>query len=1016
VTFTQVGNERTLFGLTAEAFWTTIAHANPLTVGINCGLGPVEMRARLVELAQVAGCRIHTYPNAGLPNPLSETGFDQTPEIMAPLIKEFAEEGLVNAVGGCCGTTPEHLRAIGDAVKGIAPRPLPKPEEGVSRYAGWNTYVIRDDSNFTFVGERTNVTGSARFRRLIKEEDYETALSVALQQVRNGASIIDINMDDGMLDSEDCMSHFLKLIATEPDIALVPIMIDSSKWTVISDGLKCVQGKPIANSISLKEGEELFLSTAKEIRRYGAAVVVMAFDEDGQADTYERKVEICQRAYHLLVDRVDFNPNDIIFDPNILAIATGIEEHNRFAIAFIEATREIKRTCPGARVSGGVSNLSFSFRGNNTVREAINSAFLFHAVEAGLDMGIVNAGQLMVYEEMPPELLKKVEEVLFDRHPDATEELVSYAETIKGDGKKKEVDLSWRELCLEERLSHSLIHGITEYIDDDVEEARQKYERPLHIIEGPLMAGMSIVGDLFGSGKMFLPQVVKSARSMKKAVAYLQPYMDAEDSEGPKTQGKIVIATVKGDVHDIGKNIVSIVLRCNNYEVIDLGVMVPCEQILQKAEEENADIIGLSGLITPSLDEMVYVAKEMERRQLTIPILIGGATTSRRHTAVKIAPKYKNGVVHVLDASRAVGVVSSLINESLRDEFISKNREEQEKARAAFENKRSTKLLTLEEARSRSPNVEFSNGSISKPEFLGLRHLEDFDLREIETYIDWRFFFSAWELRGKFPDILDHPEYGAQARELFADAKRLLEELINEKALTANAAYGFWPANTVEDDIVFYTDESREAELVRFHMLRQQRDAKGGDPNLSLADFVSPLSSGATDYMGGFAVTAGIGAEAKAEYFEKRNDDYNSIMVKALADRLAEAFAECLHARVRREWGYGTDENLTKEDLVAEKYRGIRPALGYPACPDHTEKHHLFELLQASKIGMNLTESFSMTPAASVSGLYFHNKQSRYFSLGLIGKDQVTDYAKRKSIPVSEIERWLAPNLSYDID
>ena len=1006
---------RTLSGQTIEAFWRSVAHARPLSVGINCALGAREMRPYMAELARIAPVLTTCYPNAGLPNEMGE--YDETPEQTAELLSEFARSGFVNLLGGCCGTTPEHVRAIAGAVRDVAPRSVPKPTEGLGYFSGLEVLTLRPDSNFLMIGERTNVTGSKKFARLIKEESYAEATEVAAEQVRNGANIVDVNMDEGMLDSEAAMTKFLNLIATEPDIARVPIMVDSSKWSVIEAGLKCVQGKAVVNSISLKEGEEDFLSKARMVRKYGAGVVVMAFDEEGQAETIDRKFSICERAYRLLVDKAGFDPQDIIFDPNILAIATGIEEHNEFAINFIEATRLIKEKLPGARVSGGVSNLSFSFRGNNVVREAIHSAFLFHAIEAGMDMGIVNAGQLVVYEQIPKELLEAVEDVIFNRRADATERLVDLAERVKGTGKKREADIGWRDAPVEDRIKHALVKGIVEYIQDDVEEARKAYERPLHVIEGPMMDGMRIVGDLFGAGKMFLPQVVKSARVMKKGVAYLEPFMQKEKEElglAKQSKGKLVTATVKGDVHDIGKNIVGVVLRCNNYEVVDLGVMVPCEKILQTAIDEGCDMIGLSGLITPSLDEMVHVASEMQRRQMTMPLLIGGATTSRQHTAVKIAPEFSGSTVHVHDASRAVGVVSALLDDARRGELDEGNRAEQATLRDLYANKNGKPLLAYEEAMTKGDAITWSAEDLARPSFIGTRKLEDYPLDEIAQFIDWTFFFSAWELRGKFPRILEHPEYGAAARELFENGKRLLDTIIEKKLLSASAVYGFWPAAAERDDVIVYADESRATELVRFNMLRQQRASKDADACLSLADFVAPRSSGLADTIGGFAVTAGLGADEAAARFERDHDDYNAIMVKALADRLAEAFAELLHQRARREWGYGEDEDLTSEDLLRERYRGIRPAYGYPACPEHTEKRKLFELLDAPSVGIELTEHFAMTPAASVSGLYLAHPRARYFTLGRIGRDQVESYATRKDMSVADAERWLRSNLGYD--
>ncbi len=1003
---------RTLSGQTLDAFWTSVEHARPVTVGINCALGAREMRPFLAELAAIAPTHICCYPNAGLPNAFG--GYDEAPETTAALLREFAESGLVNLVGGCCGTTDAHVRAIAEAVAGLPPRRVPPRDRSAARFSGLETLAIRPDSNFLMVGERTNVTGSRRFAELIKKGDYGAAALVALDQVRGGANLLDVNMDEGMLDSEQAMTTFLNWIATEPEVARIPVVVDSSKWSVIEAGLKCLQGKGIVNSISLKEGEVEFLARARTIQRYGAGVVVMAFDERGQADSVERKVEICQRAWRLLTEQAGFEPDDIVFDPNILAIATGIEEHNEYARNFIEATRILKETCPGAKVSGGVSNLSFSFRGNDAVREAIHTAFLYHAIRAGLDMGIVNAGQLGVYEEIPPELLERVEDLLFNRRPDATERMVEYAESVKGRGRKRELDLSWREGSVEERLSHALVHGIVDWIDADTEEARQKYPRPLHVIEGPLMDGMRIVGDLFGAGKMFLPQVVKSARAMKRAVAVLTPYLEAEKGEEKGSQGKIVMATVKGDVHDIGKNIVGVVLGCNRYEVVDLGVMVPCDRILQTALDEGADLIGLSGLITPSLDEMVSVAREMERRGFEKPLLIGGATTSRQHTAVKIAPQYRGSVVHVNDASRAVNVVASLLDRKQRPEFDARNRERQEQLRALHAQRQERPLLSLEQARARRLRIEWRAEDLPAPTFRGRRVVEDVGVGDLVPYIDWTFFFSAWELKGRFPRILDHPEMGAAAREVYAHGQALLRRLGDEKLLTPRGVYGLWPAASEGDDLVLYADAGRSRELARFPMLRQQAVQPEGKPHLSLADFVAPAGSGFADHVGAFAVTSGGEALELARGFEAAHDDYSSILVKALADRLAEAFAELLHARARRDWGYGQGEALTNEDLIAERYRGIRPAHGYPACPDHSEKHTLFALLEASAVGIRLTESCAMEPAASVSGLYLAHPQARYFTVGRLGRDQVEDYARRKGMERAEAERWLAPNLGYD--
>jgi 5-methyltetrahydrofolate--homocysteine methyltransferase len=1007
---------RTLSGQTVEAFWTAVAHAEPLSVGINCALGASEMRPYLAELAKISTTYVSCYPNAGLPNAFGE--YDEQPETTAGLLQEFAASGFVNILGGCCGTTPEHIRAIAQAVDGMRPRDIPAPQQRFTQFSGLETLTIRPDSNFIMIGERTNVTGSRRFAKLVKVGDFTAALAVALDQVRGGANILDVNMDEGMLDSEQAMTTFLNLIATEPEIARLPIMIDSSKWSVIEAGLKCVQGKAIVNSISLKEGEEDFLKKARMVKRYGAGVVVMAFDEVGQAETVERKVAICQRAYKLLTENVGFDPHDIIFDPNILAIATGIEEHNKFAINFTEATKIIKHTCPGAKVSGGVSNLSFSFRGNDVVREAIHSAFLYHAIRAGMDMGIVNAGQLVIYEEIPKDLLEHVEDILFDRRPDATERLVAFAETVKGQGQKREIDRSWRAGSVEERLSYALVKGVIDFIDEDVEEARQQYTRPLEIIEGPLMDGMKIVGDLFGAGKMFLPQVVKSARAMKKAVAYLLPFMETEKggSGKPSSQGKIVLATVKGDVHDIGKNIVGVVLRCNNYEVIDLGVMVPGDKILQTALDEHVDIIGLSGLITPSLDEMVSVAKEMERRGFKIPLLIGGATTSAQHTAVKIAPQYRHSTVHVLDASRAVGVVASLLDPKQQDLFDHNHRADQERLRAIHGRKQGSAMVPYATAMASRLTIAWRAEDVAIPAFIGRRVVEDVSLDELASYIDWTFLFVAWELKGKFPKILEHPKYGEAARELYKNATGLLRRIIDDRLLTARAVYGFWPANSDGDDIMLYTDETRTEELLRFPMLRQQEAHDDGRPYLSLADFVAPADSGRHDYLGAFAVTAGLGAEELVRRFEREHDDYNAIMVKALADRLAEAFAEYLHQRVRRQWGYGQDEHLTLEELIAEKYRGIRPAFGYPACPDHSEKFKLFAVLDAPSIGIHLTDSGAMIPPASVSGMYFAHPQARYFSIGRLDREQVTSYAKRKGMKPHEVERWLSANLGYNPD
>jgi 5-methyltetrahydrofolate--homocysteine methyltransferase len=988
---------RTLSGQTVEAFWNSVMHARPLTVGINCALGAAEMRPYLSELADVADTFVSCYPNAGLPNAFGE--YDEKPEMTGRLLREFADSGFVNVLGGCCGTTPDHIRAIVSAARDVAPRKTPT-RDAFAHFSGLEPLTIRPDSNFMMIGERTNVTGSAKFAGLIKAGDFTKAVEVALDQVRGGANLLDVNMDEGMLDSEAAMTTFLNLLATEPEVARIPIVVDSSKWTVIEAGLRCIQGKGVVNSISLKEGEADFLAKAGVIQRFGAGVVVMAFDEKGQAETVERKVAICQRAYKLLTETVGFDPADIVFDPNILAIATGIEEHADFAKNFIEATRIIKQTCPRVKVSGGVSNLSFSFRGNNVVREAMHSAFLFHAIKAGMDMGIVNAGQLAVYEDIPKDLREHVEDVIFNRRPDATERLVTFAEQVKGKGKQREHDLAWRSGTVEERLSHALVHGLVDFIEADVEEARQKVARPLQVIEGPLMAGMQVVGDLFGAGKMFLPQVVKSARVMKRAVAYLLPHMEAEKQRLGTThaKAKVLLATVKGDVHDIGKNIVGVVLGCNNYEVLDLGVMVPCDKILKTALDEKCDVIGLSGLITPSLDEMVHVAREMQRQKIELPLLIGGATTSRQHTAVKIAPEYAKETVHVLDASRAVNVVAALLDPKQKAELDAKNRADQAELRKLHAHKRDKPLLSFDEARARRTKIEWREGDLAVPAFTGVRTHEA-AVEELVPYIDWTFFFTAWELTGRYPAILDHPEQGKTARELFAAAQKLLGEIVENRSLTPRAAYGFWRASSDGDDIVL--DDG-----VRFPMLRQQKD----QPECaSLADFVAPRG----DHVGGFVVTV-LGAEALAKKYEAALDDYSAIIVKALADRLAEAYAEMLHARARKEWGYGKDETLTTEELIAEKYRGIRPAFGYPACPDHTEKRTLFALLGAEKIGATLTESCAMLPASSVSGLYFAHPKARYFMVGRIGKDQVESYAARKKMSVAEVERWLAPNLGYE--
>ncbi len=1019
---------RTLSGQTIEAFWVSISHARPLSVGINCALGAREMRPYLADLARVAPCRVSAYPNAGLPNAFG--GYDEQPNDTAEFVREFAEAGLVNIVGGCCGTTPAHIGAIARAVNGLPPRGAPRPGAparesepaagpALSQVAGLEVYTFRPDSNFTMVGERTNVSGSKKFRRLIKDGKLTEAAGVALDQVRGGANILDVNMDEGLLDSERAMREFLNLIASEPEIARLPFMIDSSRWSVIEAGLQSIQGKPIVNSISLKEGEADFLGKARSIRRYGAAAVVMAFDEAGQADTVERRVQVLQRAYGLLTREAGFDPADIILDPNVLAIGTGLEEHRRYAIDFIETTRILKATCPGVRVSGGISNLSFAFRGNDRVREAIHAAFLFHAIRAGLDMGIVNAGQLMVYEDIPADLLERVEDLIFNRRADATERLVQFAESVKGEVEHRGADLAWRAGPVQARLAYALVHGNVDFIEQDVEEARQAYARPLEIIEGPLMDGMRAVGELFGAGKMFLPQVVKSARAMKLAVAYLQPFMEEDQRRhGGEAQARatIVLATVKGDVHDIGKNIVGVVLGCNNYRVVDLGVMVPAARILQAAADEKAAMIGLSGLITPSLDEMVSVAREMERRGLRVPLLIGGATTSRPHTAVKIAPEYGATTVYVPDASRVVDVVSSLLSDTQRVGFEESNRQLQQQDRDRYAGRQARPLRPYDDARQRALRIDWTRERPPVPAFTGRRVLDDVSLTDLTGFIDWTMFFSAWGLKGRYPAILTHPEYGSAARELLDEAQRYLRTLIDEGTLQARGVYGFWPAASDDDDIVLFEDLSRTAEVARFPMLRQQDVEDDDRPSLSLADFVAPREGGAVDYIGAFAVTAGLGVDQLVARLDAVHDDYHAIMTKALADRLAEAFAEYLHARVRAEWGFGAAEHLAPEELFAERYRGIRPAFGYPACPDHSEKTSLFALLDAQQAGLSLTESCAMTPAASVSGLYFSSPQAKYFTVGRIGRDQVQAYAERKRASLAETERWLAPNLAYDAE
>ncbi len=1050
---------RTLSGQTTEAFLYSVSHLPLLSVGLNCALGAELMRPYVQTLSKESPFFTSAYPNAGLPNEFGE--YDQTPDEMALAVEDFIQSGYVNIIGGCCGSTPDHIRAIANVAAKYGPRQLPEPEP-YQKLSGLEPLKITEMTNFVNVGERTNVTGSKAFARMIKAGDYDAALAVARQQVENGAQVVDVNMDEGMLDSVEAMTTFLNLIAAEPDIARVPLMIDSSKWEVIEAGLKCTQGKAIVNSISLKEGEEAFIERANLVKRYGAATVVMAFDEQGQADSYERRIEICERAYRILVDKVHFPAQDIIFDPNILTVATGIEEHNNYAVDFINATRWIKANLPLAKVSGGVSNISFSFRGNELVREAMHTAFLYHAVKAGMDMGIVNAGQLGIYDDIPADLMERCEDVLLNRRADSTDRLVTFAETVKAKGKEIVQDDAWRRQPVRERLKHALVKGITEFIDEDVEEIRHQVERPLHVIEGPLMDGMNIVGDLFGEGKMFLPQVVKSARVMKKAVAYLTPFIEAEKSGASSSfAGKILLATVKGDVHDIGKNIVGVVLGCNNYEIIDLGVMVPTQKILDAAREHNVDIIGLSGLITPSLDEMVGVAKEMERQGFTIPLLIGGATTSRIHTAVKIDPHYSGPVIHVLDASRSVPVAGRLVSdtEGTKELIFSDIKAEYVKLREDHAKRQKEKnFLSIEAARKNRTIINWANFEPTKPQFLGNRYFHEYPLAEIAKFIDWTPFFQTWQLHGKYPAILADAVVGSEAKKLFDDANQLLQEVIDEKLLTAKAVVGFFPANSTDDDVVLHDFEETMREIpcerhgshqhleykmsrrmvaangevtsptavndageliydtkAVLHFIRQQNVKAATLPNLCLSDFIAPLDLGREDYIGGFAVTAGIGIEALIEKFEADHDDYNSIMIKAIADRLAEAFAELMHKRVRTElWPYATNETLTNDDLIKEKYQGVRPAPGYPACPDHTEKETLFNLLDAGQIGIELTESFAMYPASSVSGFYFSNPESKYFSVGKISKDQVLDYAHRKDMPVEEVERWLAPVLAYD--
>ena len=1025
LTFIQANSKHGFVGQTVEAFWTSISHVPLLSVGMNCALGPKEMRHLIEEFSAIAPVYFSAYPNAGLPNPLLPTGFPETPETLAPQLREWAANGWVNIIGGCCGTTPEHIVAIASAVEGLPPRKVP-PAKSFTQLSGTEALTIRPETNFVNIGERTNVTGSPKFSKLILAGDFEGAVAVAKQQVENGAQLIDVNMDEAMLDSEKAITTFLNLVASEPDIARVPVMIDSSKWSVIEAGLKCVQGKSVVNSISLKEGEEKFKHHARLVRRYGAAVVVMAFDERGQADTFERKKEVCERSYRILTEQVGFPAQDIIFDPNVLTVATGIEEHNNYAVDFIRAAKWIKENLPHARISGGISNISFSFRGNNIVREAMHSAFLYHAIKAGLDMGIVNAGMLEVYEEIPKDLLELVEDVLLNRRPDATERLVKFADSIKSkDRATAEEQHEWRQGTVEERLSHALVKGIIDYIDLDTEEARKKYGRPLSVIEGPLMAGMNVVGDLFGSGKMFLPQVVKSARVMKKAVAYLFPFMEEEKrtSGNHQPQGRVLMATVKGDVHDIGKNIVGVVLGCNNYEVIDLGVMVSSEKILETAREKGANIIGLSGLITPSLDEMVHVAKEMERQGFSLPLLIGGATTSKVHTAVKIAPGYAKGVVHVLDASRAVGVVGSLINPKLKPAFMENIQTEYEKLRQQHGQQKAKPLLSIETARERGFSTDWNHVDVTKPGFTGIRVLASdrsasqsekdarIELSELVPFIDWSPFFHTWELRGRYPAILEQPE----AKRLFEDAQQLLNQIVSGRLLGLRGVYGIFPANSIGDDVELYADDSRSSVLATFHFLRQQMEKGRNESNYCLADFVGPKKLSVADYLGAFAVSAGFGVEELCQKFERDHDDYNSIMTKALADRLAEAFAEFLHKRAREDWGFGRTEKLTHEELIREAYRGIRPAAGYPACPDHTEKGILWNLLEVEKnTGIKLTESYAMWPGASVSGLYFAHPESKYFGVGKVGRDQIVDYHFRKGMDLRTVEKWLGPYLNYE--
>jgi len=1009
---------RTLSGQTTEAFYNSLRHVDPISIGLNCALGPDLLRPYVEEMSRISNVCVNTHPNAGLPNAFGE--YDLGAEAMAKEIGDWAQSGYLNIVGGCCGTTPAHIEAIAKAVAPHSPRKIPDIPVAC-RLSGLEPLNIDENSLFVNVGERANVTGSAKFKRLILEDDYAEALNVSLDQVENGAQLIDINMDEAMLDGKAAMTTYLNLVASEPDIARVPLMVDSSKWEIIEAGLKCSQGKPIVNSISLKEGKDAFVHHANLCRKYGAAIVVMAFDEAGQADTLERKIDICKRSYDILVNEVGFPPEDIVFDPNIFAVATGIEEHNNYAVDFIEATRTIKENLPHAMVSGGVSNVSFSFRGNNPVREAIHAVFLYHAIKAGMDMGIVNAGQLAVYEEIPAELRERVEDVILNRRPDATDRLLEIADKYKGDGTvEKKEDQAWRSWPVAKRLEHSLVKGIDAFIEEDTEEARQQFEEPVQVIEGPLMDGMNVVGDLFGDGKMFLPQVVKSARVMKKAVAYLIPYIEAAKTADSRANGRILMATVKGDVHDIGKNIVGVVLQCNNFEVIDLGVMVPATKILETAKAEGVDMIGLSGLITPSLEEMSYIAKEMKRLGYDIPLLIGGATTSKAHTAIKIDPHYDQPTVWVKDASRAVGVAQKLISRDMRQTFVDELRAEYEQVRINYGKRQSkTEWLTLEQARANKPAIDWSTYTPVKPAMIGLRVFEDYPLEELRDYIDWTPFFHTWEMKKRYPNILDDPEKGEEARKLFADAQAMLDKIINERWLQARAVVGLFPANTInDDDIEVYWEESRDKPAAVLHNLRQQQPKAEGKPNYNVSDFVAPKDSGVKDYMGAFAVTTGIGIDEKVAEFERAHDDYNSIMLKALADRLAEAFAERMHQRVRREfWGYAANENLGNDDLIKESYQGIRPAPGYPANPEHTEKRLLWQLLDVEKnTGIELTDSMAMMPAASVSGWYFAHPDSRYFAVGKINRDQVEDYARRKGMSLQEAERWLAPNLGYHTD